>query len=50
MAILLGVLNLALLVVVLGMLWRIRQRLIRLRENQRTEWPRSLWPQFEALI
>jgi len=50
MAILLGVLNLVLLVVVLGMLWRIRQRLIRLRENQRMEWPRSLWPQFEALI
>jgi predicted O-methyltransferase YrrM len=43
-------LNLVLLLVVLGMLWRIRQRLIRLRENQRTEWPRSLWPQFEALI
>ena len=42
----LGILNLVLLVVVLGMLWRLRQRLIR----QQMEWPRSLWPQFESLI
>jgi len=46
----LSVLNLVLLVVVLGLLWRVRQRLIRMRDVQQMEWPRSLWPQFESLI
>lgn len=49
MLIALCILNLALLLVVLGMVWRVRQRLIRMRDVQRMEWPRSLWPQFESL-
>ena len=48
MLIALCILNLALLLVVLGMVWRVRQRLIRLRDVQQMEWPRSPWPQFES--
>ncbi|HEV8388630.1 MAG TPA: class I SAM-dependent methyltransferase [Dongiaceae bacterium] len=42
-------LNLALLLAVLAVVWRLRQRIIRIREAERAEWPRSLWPQFESL-
>lgn len=42
-------LNLVLLLVVLAMLWRIRRRMIMMRDRERMEWPRALWPQFESL-
>jgi predicted O-methyltransferase YrrM len=42
-------LNLALLLGLLALVWRLRQRIIRIREAERAEWPRSLWPQFESL-
>jgi hypothetical protein len=47
--IVLCILNLALLVVALGLLWRMRWRIIRMREAQRMEYPSTLWPQFESL-
>ncbi|HET6161530.1 MAG TPA: class I SAM-dependent methyltransferase [Dongiaceae bacterium] len=42
-------LNLVFLLAVLGLVWRMRWRIIRLRETLRMEYPSSLWPQFESM-